>query len=238
LFCAVGGVATNQLLFFNGLSLTSPLHASLIMTSNPIAVLILSAWLEKKAIAPYQMVGAGIGAIGALMLILSNRGDQLQTASLAGDVMILINSIAWASYLVSVKPLIKQYSPIGITAWIFAVGCLLVIPFGYAGMDNIPWRNLTSWQWFSLLYVVVAVTFLTYLLNMIGLHRLSPSITSVYIYFQPLFAVLIGLALYFYGMKQFAKEMNVTFIMSAALIVGGVLLVSRGDRWKKKKNIS
>ena len=36
------GVAINQLLFFNGLNLTSPINASIIMTSNPIMVLIIS----------------------------------------------------------------------------------------------------------------------------------------------------------------------------------------------------
>jgi len=39
------GVAMNQLLFFNGLNLTSPVNASLIMTVNPVLVLLISAAL-------------------------------------------------------------------------------------------------------------------------------------------------------------------------------------------------
>ena len=40
---AVCGVACNQLLFLKGLSLTTPINASIIMISNPIVVLIIAA---------------------------------------------------------------------------------------------------------------------------------------------------------------------------------------------------
>ena len=42
-FCGLTGVGINMLLFFNGLNATSPVNASLIMTVNPILVLLASA---------------------------------------------------------------------------------------------------------------------------------------------------------------------------------------------------
>ena len=65
LVCAVCGVATNQLLFFNGLALTSPINASIIMTSNPIIVMLISAALLKQKITWLKMVGVLLGAAGA-----------------------------------------------------------------------------------------------------------------------------------------------------------------------------
>ena len=41
--CGLFGVALNQLLFFNGLSIGSPINASVIMVSNPVLVLLLGA---------------------------------------------------------------------------------------------------------------------------------------------------------------------------------------------------
>ena len=44
--CGFFGVALNQLLFFKGLDITSPINASIIMTSNPILVLLISSFLS------------------------------------------------------------------------------------------------------------------------------------------------------------------------------------------------
>ena len=43
--CGLTGVTINQLFFFNGLAATSPVHASIIMTINPVLVLLISAAL-------------------------------------------------------------------------------------------------------------------------------------------------------------------------------------------------
>ena len=48
--CGLFGVAANQLLFFSGLKLTSPIHASLIMTCSPVLVLVMAQiFLKEKA---------------------------------------------------------------------------------------------------------------------------------------------------------------------------------------------
>ena len=61
--CGLTGVAINQLCFFNGLSLTSPLHASLIMTINPIFVLVASALILGSSITTRKLLGIALGGI-------------------------------------------------------------------------------------------------------------------------------------------------------------------------------
>ena len=41
--CGIFGVAINQLFFFKGLNITTPINAAIIMTSNPVLVIIMSA---------------------------------------------------------------------------------------------------------------------------------------------------------------------------------------------------
>jgi drug/metabolite transporter (DMT)-like permease len=188
ILCAICGVATNQLLFFNGLALTSPINASIIMTSNPIIVMVISAVLLRQRITLLKVLGVLLGAAGAVMLLWLSAHDVTRGSSLTGDMFILVNSISWGFYLVLVKPLMQKYDPLVITAWVFLVGIFLVLPFGGMGIATIQWGELTTWQWFSVAYVIVCTTFLTYLFNMIGVHHLSPTIASAYIYFQPLLA--------------------------------------------------
>jgi drug/metabolite transporter (DMT)-like permease len=230
LVCAICGVATNQLLFFNGLALTSPINASIIMTSNPIIVMLISAVLLRQKITALKLLGVFLGAAGAISLLLLSEFDVTKTSSVKGDLFILINSTSWAFYLVLVKPLMQKYHPLMITAWVFLIGIALVFPFGGMGIHAVDWAGLTSWQWFSVLYVIVCTTFLTYLFNMIGVHYLSPTTASAYIYFQPMLAGIFAFVFSFFLHQNFAGDITWQKVACALLIFSGVYLVSRSEK--------
>lgn len=227
--CAVTGVATNQLLFFNGLSLTSPVNASIIMTSNPILVMIISAVALKQRITLLKTGGILLGAAGAITLLWLSSFDVTKQSSVKGDVFILVNSISWAFYLVLIKPLMLKYHPLMITAWVFLIGIALVFPFGGMGVKSIDWQMLSNWQWFSVVYVIVATTFLTYLFNMIGVHRLSPTVASSYIYFQPMLAGVFAFVFSQFLDRDFTGDITWMKVFCAALIFAGVFMVSKSE---------
>jgi drug/metabolite transporter (DMT)-like permease len=228
--CAIAGVATNQLLFFNGLALTSPVNASIIMTSNPIIVMVLSAIFLKQPITVLKAAGVALGAMGASMLLWSSNGDVNGNSSLLGDVFILLNSISYAIYLVMVKPLMQKYHPLDIVAWTFLIAIALVFPFGGMGLKAVAWSTLDSWQWFCVAFVIVCTTFLTYLFNILAIHRLSPTIASSYIYLQPVFAGIFALLLATVVERDYTRDISWFKIGCAMMIVAGVYLVSRPQR--------
>ena len=87
ILCGLLGVAVNQLLFFHGLNLTSPIDASIIITAIPIMVLIFSALLLKEKITPNKIIGISIGGIGAVLLVwYGNKASG--TSSLLGNVLV------------------------------------------------------------------------------------------------------------------------------------------------------
>ena len=47
ILCGLSGVALNQMLFLKGLTLTSTIHASLLMLVTPILVTIFALWVLK-----------------------------------------------------------------------------------------------------------------------------------------------------------------------------------------------
>jgi len=69
ILCAILGAAVNMLLFFHGLSLTSPIDASIISTSIPVMVLIFGAFILKEKITNYKLLGIAIGGVGAFLLV-------------------------------------------------------------------------------------------------------------------------------------------------------------------------
>lgn len=218
--CGLTGVAINQLCFFNGLSLTSPLHASLIMTINPIFVLVASALVLGSSITTRKLLGIALGGAGAILLLLSTTSSPSTNGpNLIGDILILINALSYGVYLVVVKPLMQRYRPITVISWVFLFGALFAVPFGVGEAMAIDWGSFSISDWQGVLYVVIGTTFLAYLLNIYALGTVEPTVVSIYIYLQPIIVTVLS-AVWAYG------DLNLKTLGCAAAIFTGVWLVS------------
>ncbi|MEC7693004.1 MAG: DMT family transporter, partial [Bacteroidota bacterium] len=168
--CGLTGVTVNQLLFFNGLAATSPVHASIIMTINPVLVLLISAALLGTAITVRKVLGIALGASGAITLLLNSGGGGLEShASWQGDLMVLLNAASYGVYLVVVKPLMSKYKPITVISWVFLFGGLMAFPVGASQAAAIEWGAFSTQDWLSVGFVVLFTTFVVYLLNIYAL---------------------------------------------------------------------
>jgi drug/metabolite transporter (DMT)-like permease len=220
ILCGIFGVAINQLLFFKGLDNTVPINASIIMTTNPILVLILSTLLARERLSWTKALGIGIGLSGALTLITFNREFQVGEGTWFGDLLIFINAASYGLYLVLVKKLMRKYKPITIIKWVFLFGYIIVIPVGWNEFTQIQWAEMPATIIWETIYVIVGTTFLAYLFNIYALKIISPTVASSYIYLQPLLASLFAVWMgkdHLTGLK----------ILAALMIFIGVYLVSK-----------
>lgn len=233
LICGLTGVAINQLLFFKGLTLTSLSNASIIMTINPIMVLIMSAFILKTKPSNRKKLGVIFGAVGAILLITYSSSSNSAESSVIGDLFILINALSYGVYLVVVKPLMSKYRPLTVISIVFLVGFVFVVPFGVKPFLEIPWTTFNNWQIFTVIYVVVATTFLAYLLNIYALSKVTPTEASSYIYLQPIMAIFFAWLLSLLLEETYVNDITWQKIMCALLIFTGIFLVSF-----QKKNTS
>ena len=219
LLCGLTGVAINQTMFFSGLELTTPIHASLIMTTNPVLVLIFSHFLLHEKITSRKVLGIVMGCIGAILLITFGKEIGTGENTLMGDIMVFINAMSYGLYLVLVKRLTSRYSPLTVIRYVFTAGLLFVAPVGFGQLRVVEWHTFSPSVWAAVAYVVVFVTFLAYLLNIFALRQVNPSTVSIYIYLQPLFASILST---FFGMENLTPVK----LLSGLLIFTGVFLVS------------
>ncbi|MGB4844449.1 MAG: DMT family transporter [Ferruginibacter sp.] len=220
LFCAVTGIAVNQLMFLKGLSLTYPIHAALLLLITPILIVFIAAWVLKERIGFFKISGLTLGIAGALVLILAKEAVGNADNILLGDVLIIINAISYTIYFVLVKPLMLKYNPVVILRWIFTIGLLLVLPFGWTEFTEIPWTKYTILDFTSMGLIVFAGTFLAYLFNLYGIKTLGASIAGFYIYTQPIFAALIAMLFLHEHLAPYK-------ILAAVLIFSGVYLANK-----------
>ena len=217
--CGVFGVAINQLLFFEGLNLTTPINAAIIMTINPVLVIIMSALILFEKINIRKGIGIALGLVGASTLILNGGSVSGNTNFMLGNMFVFINAASYGLYLVLVKPLMQKYHPITVMFYVFGFGLLYVLPFGYTELLDVDWVSFPTIIIWEVLFVVVCTTVIAYLLNSSALKLLNPSTVSIYIYLQPVLATLFAI---FRGSDSL-DEMK---IIAAVIIFVGVYLVS------------
>jgi drug/metabolite transporter (DMT)-like permease len=219
LLCGLTGVVINQILFIKGVSLTTPIHSALLSLATPIFITLIAAWLLREGFTLLKLVGLVLGIGGAAMLILLKDSSHSGSDVLLGDVLVLINAVSYAFYLVLVRPLMAVYSGIQVLRWIFTFGAIVILPFGMQQFIHTDWSQFTAAHWAGLVFVAVGATFLAYLLNVYGISVIGASSTGAYIYTQPVFAAVI--AIVFAG-----EHFSMIKLMAAILIFMGVYLAN------------
>ncbi|WP_418682874.1 DMT family transporter [Alistipes ihumii] len=220
-FAALLGIVLNQGSFILGVSMTSPIDASVVTTTAPIFAMIIAALYLREPITGMKIAGVAIGAVGALMLILSSPAAASSgSGSIGGDLLCMFAQLSYATYFVVFKGLIGRYGPVTLMKWMFLFATLCWLPFGAEDFVSTRWQAF-GWRNFAEVgFIVLGATFLTYLLLPVGQKNLRPTVGCMYNYLQPLVASLVAVLA---GMDRF------TTIKAAAvvLVFAGVYAVTR-----------
>jgi drug/metabolite transporter (DMT)-like permease len=225
--CGLFGVATNQLFFFHGLNLSSSINSGIIMTLNPIMVVVLSYFVLKEDITTNRVAGVMLGATGAILLTVSSSSQSAEFA--LGDLFLLVNAASYAVYLVIAKPLMSKYRPITVITYTFLFGLLFVLIFPPTIIDVMQTdfsllKGVVLWK---VLYVIIGVTFFAYLLTMYGLSKLSPSASSAYIYLQPVLVIFFAIFFAYIGFTEdYTNTITTQKIFYMILIFVGVYITT------------
>lgn len=200
-FAAMLGIVMNQGCFTFGLSLTSPVDASIITTTMPIFTLILAAVFLKEPITPMKLGGLFLGSIGALLLILGNQnGGSEKEGNIWGDLLCMSSQISFACYLTIFKKLINRYSVFTLMKWMFTYAAIAFIPFSYNDVVGTDFASLSLNVWLEAGYVVFFGTYMAYIFVVYGQKNLRPTVVSMYNYVQPIVGSSVAVWL---GMSEF-----------------------------------
>ncbi len=219
-FASFFALTLNQLPFFIGLSMTSPIDASIVVTMLPILTMILAALIIKEPITMMKTIGVLVGASGALLLIFNSNNLQAGNSNLWGNLIVFGAVGSFAIYLTLFKNLIMRYSAVTVMKWMFLFGTIVSFPFCYQPLMATDFSLLTSGTIWRIIYMVVFATFTGYLLIPIGQKVLRPTTLSMYNYLQPVVASLLAVAI---GMDHFGYPQA----LAGILVFAGVYIVTQ-----------
>ncbi|MBA2564261.1 MAG: EamA family transporter [Gemmatimonadetes bacterium] len=216
------GVVANQLLYVGGLTHTTAINANILITTVPVFTLAIAALLGRERATPVALGGLALALAGALVLVRAGDVDLQRERSL-GNAMIVMNALAYAGYLVLSKDLLARYPPLVVTAAVFLLGTVGVLPFGAPALATLDWAAVSSRTWLAVLYIILVPTAAAYGLSLWALSRSSSTVVAVYVYVQPLVTMLLAPAV-------LGESVGVDALVAGAAIFAGIALVTLGRR--------
>lgn len=216
-------IVCNQCNYIIGLSITSPLNASIMTTTMPIITMVFSALLLKEKVTVRKCIGLVLGCSGALAIILSSAGGAREGGVLLGDLMCIAAQTSYAFYLTRFKGVISRHSAITCQKWMMLFAALLVLPFALPSLLEVSWTELSTTTCLETAFVVEGGTFFSFLCCTTAQRILSPTIIAMYNYVQPIVACTLSVAL---GLGIFGWS----HIAAIVLVFSGVYLVTHSKR--------
>lgn len=184
-------------MIYRALSLTSVITASLIFSTSPLFVTLAGIIFLKERETKKEWRGLLIALAGTVMITAEPllSGQKTGGGSAAGNILILIQNLIWAGYLVAAKKVYRKLPKIGVTVISFWVGMatffLLSLPQGnplasLAADLQIPVVQVAVW-YMAIFGSIIGTT--TYL---IGQNLIEVSEATVFTYAQALVALPVA----------------------------------------------
>ena len=228
-FLGVLGVSSYFYIQYTGLKLTTTVNTAIIIAISPIFTIIFSSLVfHQESLTLNKIVGAILAFSGIFLIFAGSTGMTLGKGTMAGDLLILSNSVAWALFTVLGKKLVEKYDPFMVMAYINIYGTITMLPLAFTLTFVNSVRTMEPITWGAVLYLAITCSVYGYFMWYRGVKVLGASRTAVFNYINPLFAVAIGIL--------FLKEPgNIYTLLGGAAVLAGVYTASRsGEKFRHK----
>jgi drug/metabolite transporter (DMT)-like permease len=189
---ALFGVSFNQLLFIVGLSLTTAVNTSILISAIPVFTLATAVLMGRERTGPRAILGVVLAAAGALLLLNAERFEW-SSRYFRGDLLILANGFSYSLYLVLSRPILARYRPLAFTSSVFRWGGAPIALAAIPALLRFSPASVLPAAWWSLGAIVVFCTVIPYALNSWALARTKASRVAAYVFLQPVIAATLAI---------------------------------------------
>jgi len=189
--------------------------AGLLISIEPICVLLLSVLFLKEKIGSVLIIGIAVAMAGAIIL---SVGADLSFLQITGPLAVVFSAFAFAVFAVGSKPLVRDYGALSVAMWAAVIGTVFLLPlFSWNFVTEIRALSLTGWL--SVLYLAVLSTVIANIIlyNLVGAKTMSR--LSIQLYLIPVVSLVGGILL-------LGEALTVLTIVGAALLLSATGLVT------------
>jgi drug/metabolite transporter (DMT)-like permease len=212
------GIASNNILFTHGVSMTSASNSALVVATAPLWGMLLAFVLGWERPKLTGIVGVGVAMLGVAVIVYRGLGES--GASLAGDLLVMGAAVCWGSYAVLSLSLLERYSPLAVAAYSMLFGGLAVLPLASVQLPGVDWGAVSLGGWGAFAYSALLVAAFGFTFWQRGISRIGANRMLVYQYLITLVGVVAGVVL-------FSESFGIDKVIGAAILLGGVYLARR-----------
>lgn len=221
--------AVKKLCMMYGLAHTSPIDGSIIGTTTPLLVLLLSVFVGVERFTKLKVIGLLFGMAGAIAVIISSREQPHEQSGIEGNLLIFASACSSALYMVYFKGLVSKYRITTLLRWIYCSSALVMLPIGAHDIVTTDLSAMSVEVVLATLFLLIVPTYLPNLLLNYSLRWVAPTLTSIYAYIQPVVAIALAVAM---GLDR----LHLDTVLYALAIFVGVGVVVYGYRVESIKN--
>ncbi|MFJ7734570.1 DMT family transporter [Lysinibacillus sp. NPDC097231] len=219
---ALTGVAAFNTLVYIGLHYTTSINASLMNSSTPIMIYILSFIFLKEKLSKFQLFGTALSLSGVIFIISGGSFASLVDFTFnKGDLIVVVAVFCWSIYSLLIKHYANRLPGQSTFLVTIFIGAMMLLPFYI--YETITITDSIHWQWSTIaaiLYVGVFASIVAFLSWNSGVVQLGANKASIYLNFIPVFASIF--AVIFLDEKLHSFQ-----IIGGLAVVAGVILSGR-----------
>lgn len=233
LIIATLGLSWNYISFMMGIHYTTPSNTQLFIQTGPILLALAGIVFFNEKITRLQFLGFLIAIIGVAFFY----RDQLIAFIDAkkeynlGVIYLFTSAIAWATYAVLQKKLVKKYSIESLNLFIFGLPVLLYAPF--INLDSLVHLSWVTWV---LLLFVGLNTLFSYTFLSVALKNTDASKVSIIIILNPIITFICMDIFTRLDVSWIQHErFSIMSVFGAGLVIFGAILVAKRQNPKRDK---
>jgi drug/metabolite transporter (DMT)-like permease len=188
---------------------------------SPVLIAMFSAILFKERLLKKQVLGIGIATVGTFAVVTNGTVSFRSDATFFfGSLLLLVTPFLWATYSLLGKKVLDKYNPFLVAAYVTCLGGLLLVPFSLVENSFCSVLEMSLYEWVGILFLSVTCSLLGYYIYFYVMKQVSATITSSFLFVEPLITALLAVA--FVG-----EVLNLFIIAGGLLIFVGVYLVAK-----------
>lgn len=220
---------------YTGVQQTSASISSILVVGLiPTFTALLAPAFSKERLRLSLFAALLLGFIGVTLIVLQQPlAITLQSGFLLGTLCLLGNALAFALYSHLSKRYLRVLSPVVLTGGTMFSGALGLILLTLFDPAQNRWRDIALLnlpQWLALLFLAIVCSVLSYFAYNVALSKLEAARVAVFIYFEPVVAVLLGVTL-------LGEQLTWQMLLGSAAIAGSIVLVNWLKRTKQAKPV-
>ena len=223
---AVGGLASNYVAYMQGVALTSPSNAQIIIQTGPLFLTLLAGWLDRERLTGLQWLGIALAVLGFAFFYRDQVAQNVtqNDVYLQGNAWILLGAFTWALFSMAQKRLVRRHPANVLNVFVYGL-CAAVLAI------HADWQVFhgMSWQRWLLFFYLGLNTAVAYGCLALALRHSETSKVSVMITLNPIGTILLMQLLNAIGPSWMEPEHigTVGFLGAALVLCGAILVVTK-----------